>query len=270
MLAYTRGGSGETLLLLHGIGLSRASWDPVRPLLERNFDVIAVDLPGFGTSAPLPPDVEATPANLAVSVVQLLAELGIDRPHVVGNSLGGWVALELAQAQAVASVTLLSPAGFWRHRTPRYCRISLRTSRLLARGLRPVLEFGSRFRLGRYLIFRQSHGRPARLSPAQARTAVRAMGWCPGFRAALRATLDRRYTSSGPIDAPVSIAFGGKDLLLLPRQSRHLDQLPPHTIVRDLPGCGHVPMNDDPEAVAALITTSARTPRAEHVDNVSS
>jgi pimeloyl-ACP methyl ester carboxylesterase len=86
------------------------------------------------------------------------------------------------------------------------------------------------------------------------------MGWCPGFRAALRATLDRRYTSSGPIDAPVSIAFGGKDLLLLRRQSRHLDQLPAHTIVRDLPGCGHVPMNDDPHAVASLITASAATP----------
>ena len=65
----------------------------------------------------------------------LLDELGVVRPHVGGNSLGGWVALELAAQRPLASVTLISPAGLWTGRTPRYTRLSLRaiyglTSRL--------------------------------------------------------------------------------------------------------------------------------------------
>ncbi len=53
-LAFTRSGTGAPLVLLHGIGLSRQAWDPVVPALARHFDVIAVDLPGFGGSAPVP------------------------------------------------------------------------------------------------------------------------------------------------------------------------------------------------------------------------
>jgi pimeloyl-ACP methyl ester carboxylesterase len=257
-LGYTRAGSGETVVLLHGIGLSRAAWEPVRALLEPDFDVIAVDLPGFGASPPLSPDVEPTPAALATRVASLLAELDVHRPHVVGNSLGGWVALEFAQSQDIATLTLLSPAGLWRKRTPRYCRASLWTTRAFARRLRPVLEFAARFRCGRYLIFRQTHGKPGRLTPDQARTAIRSMGGAVGFDATFRATLDRRFTTTGPIDAPVTLAFGAKDMLLLPWQSRHMDELPEHTTVRALPGCGHVPMNDDPAAVAELIATSVR------------
>jgi pimeloyl-ACP methyl ester carboxylesterase len=75
----------------------------------------------------------------------------------------------------------------------------------------------------------------------------------------MRAVADVRYTASRAIEAPVTVVFGGKDLLLLRRQSRHLDQLPSHTVVAELPGCGHVPMGDDPAAVAALVRASALT-----------
>jgi pimeloyl-ACP methyl ester carboxylesterase len=85
------------------------------------------------------------------------------------------------------------------------------------------------------------------------------MGTCPGFEAALRATTTRRFLAAGRIDAPVTVAFGGRDRLLLRRQSRHLDQLPAGTRSESLPGCGHVPMPDDPAAVTALIVrTTAR------------
>src|SRR5882757_7753144 len=96
-LAYTRRGTGRPLLLLHGIGLSRNSWQPVLPDLAEHFDVLAVDLPGFGASPALPDGVAPSPARLADAVAGLLRELDIEQPHVVGNSLGGWVALELAQ-----------------------------------------------------------------------------------------------------------------------------------------------------------------------------
>ena len=114
-LAYTRSGSGAPLVLLHGIGLNRSSWNPVVPTLAQHFDVIAVDLPGFGDSAPSAEassaQVPGHPRALAEAVAGLLAELGVTTPHVAGNSLGGWVALELAALYPVASVTLIDPAG---------------------------------------------------------------------------------------------------------------------------------------------------------------
>ena len=60
-LAYTRAGAGAPLVLLHGIGSSRHAWEPVIPALAERFDVIAVDLPGFGDSGPLPPEAEPRP-----------------------------------------------------------------------------------------------------------------------------------------------------------------------------------------------------------------
>jgi pimeloyl-ACP methyl ester carboxylesterase len=253
-LAYTRSGSGAPLVLLHPLGLSRRSWNPVIPALARRFDVIAVDLPGFGDS---PAAARAHPAALAEAVAGLLAELGVTTPHLAGNSLGGWVALELAALRPAASVTVLSPAGLWKRDAPLYCRISLRTSRWLARHAARPLSRLVRYRLGRVVVLGQTHGRPTRLTPGYAREALAAMGTCSGFEAALAATARCRYLAAAPITAPLTLAFGSRDILLLPRQSRHLDQLPPGTQAETLPGCGHVPMTDDPGAVAELITRTA-------------
>jgi pimeloyl-ACP methyl ester carboxylesterase len=259
-LAYTRLGRGQPLLLLHGIGLSRDSWQPVLPDLIEHFDVLAVDLPGFGASPPLPDNIAPSPARLANAVAGLLRELDIEQPHVVGNSLGGWVALELAHIHPIASITLLSPAGFWRKaRTPRYCRVSLRATKSFASAAPRLLAGIVGNRVGRYLVMRQSHGRPKRMTREHARTAIRDLAASPGFVPTMRATADIRYVATSAIDAPVTVAFGSKDLVLLRRQSRHLDQLPPHTSVAELPGCGHVPMTDDPDAVAALIHATAAT-----------
>src|SRR3954471_21817067 len=112
-LGFSRQGAGPPLVLLHALGSSRAAWNPVVPALAEHFDVVAVDLPGFGGSPPppadvapppaappaaaprsgrpppLPPDVEPSPAALAAAVGALLDDLGVDRPAVVGNSVGG-------------------------------------------------------------------------------------------------------------------------------------------------------------------------------------
>jgi pimeloyl-ACP methyl ester carboxylesterase len=87
-----------------------------------------------------------------------------------------------------------------------------------------------------------------RLPAGYARAVVRSMGTCPGFDATLTATLPRRFLASAPIDAPVTVAFGSRDPVLLPHQSRHLDQLPPATRLETLPACGHIPMADNPGA----------------------
>ncbi len=226
--AYTRTGSGDPLVLLHGIGGSRQAWDPVIGSLAERFDVIAVDLPGFGESEPEPAGIEPLPSVLAADVAGLLDELGVTAPpNVVGNSLGGWVALELAGLRPVASLTLLSPAGLWRDASPRYCLATLRASRWLARHAARVLSRLVSYRLGRVLVLGQTHGRPSGLSVGYARAAIEALGTCPGFDATLKATSGRHYVAGAPIEAPVTVAFGSRDYLLLPHQSRHLDELRP-------------------------------------------
>jgi pimeloyl-ACP methyl ester carboxylesterase len=258
-LAFTRTGAGSPLVLLHGIGMSRQAWDPVVAALAAQFDVVAADLPGFGRSEPVPSDIEPTPRVLAAFVADLLDELGITAAHLVGNSLGGWVALELAGLRPVRSLTLLSPAGLWRDRTPRYNLISLRVTRCLARHATAVLFRLVRYRLGRVLVLGQTHGHPTRISPVNAQAAISAMAGSRGFDATLRATAKRRYQAgTTAINAPVTVTFGTRDLLLR-RRSRHRDQLPPQTRFATLAGCGHVPMADDPAAVINLIKAATES-----------
>ena len=119
-LAYDRSGQGEPLVLLHGQGFSRRSFDPVVPALAARRDVIAVDLPGHGESPRQPKGAGNAPRDLAVAVAELLDELELPTVHVAGNSSGGWVALELAKLGRARTVTALAPAGLWRRR-PRRC-----------------------------------------------------------------------------------------------------------------------------------------------------
>jgi pimeloyl-ACP methyl ester carboxylesterase len=258
VLKYSRVGAGETLVLLHGIGSYRGAWDPVVPALAAEFDVLTVDLPGFGESPPLPAGQEPTPAALAAALAGLLDGLGIDRPHVAGNSLGGWVALELAALRPLASVALLSPAGLWPDRTPTYARLSLRAIRGLTRRLERPLTALMSFRAVRTATLAQVYARPGRMTPEQARAAISASARCGGFLPTLRATAERHYRCTVPIGAPVTVAFGSRDRLLLPGTSRHVEQLPAGARVVALPGCGHVPMSDNPPAVAALLASAAR------------
>ena len=226
------------------------------PALAEHLEVHALDLPGFGDAPPLPESVTPTPAALAAAVAAALDEAGIHRPHVAGNSIGGWVALELAWIRPVASLTLLSPAGMWPEATPRYCRYSLKATRWLSVHLAPLLDRLVQYRFGRALVLAQSHGRPGRMSADGARAAIRAMGTGPGFDATLSATLDIRYMPQTELDVPTVIAYGSRDRILPRRRWRGTDRLPSGTLVAALPGCGHIPMSDDPPAVADLILTS--------------
>jgi pimeloyl-ACP methyl ester carboxylesterase len=261
-LAFSRQGTGPPLVLIHALGSSRAAWDPVVDRLAEQFDVIAADLPGFGESPPLPSGDEPHPARLAAAVVDLLDELQIDRPHVAGNSLGGWIALELAQLRPVSSLTLLAPAGLWRRGTPLYCLASLRITRWVSRHAAGVLTRLVAYRLGRILVLGQTLGRPTRVTPDRARAAIETLGAARGSDAALAATAHRHYRAGPALGAPVTVAFGSRDLVLLPGQSRHLDQLPPGTHSAVLPGCGHIPMSDSPTAVAAVISASVASASA--------
>src|SRR3954471_16168047 len=106
-----RAGSGDPLLLLHGLGLTWRCWRPVLHDLERAHDVVAMDLPGFGAAPPLPRGRRPTVAALSDAIEAALDDAGIESVHVAGNSLGGWIAIELARRGRASSVVALSPAG---------------------------------------------------------------------------------------------------------------------------------------------------------------
>lgn len=165
-LAYDRVGTGEPLLLLHGIGHHRQAWDPVVDILATEREVIAVDLPGFGESSALP---HGLPHDLTTTNAVLGAfctALGLDRPHVAGNSLGGLLALELGRRDLVRSVTALSPAGFWTQAERRYAFGLLTGMRRTARALPlPLVERLSRTAAGRIALTSTIYARPGRRSP---------------------------------------------------------------------------------------------------------
>jgi len=237
-LAYETHGSGPTLVLVHGTGSHRGMWDPVVEALARERRVIAVDLPGFAASANEPAD--PSPVGLATYLERWFAEQGLDRPHVAGNSLGGGLALELARRRAVASATALSPIGFWTPRELAFSQRSLRAARAIVKRLRPAIPALTRTAAGRIALFSQIYGRPWRLSPDEARAAIDAFVDAPAFDAVLEAAGRYRFGAGDELrGVPVTIAWGTRDALLIPRQATRARRLLPWAQHVALRGCGH-------------------------------
>jgi pimeloyl-ACP methyl ester carboxylesterase len=256
-LAFDRHGHGDPLVLLHGQGFSRRSWDPIVEKLAAHHDVINVDLPGHGDSPRQPKGAGNAPHDLAVAVAELLDQLGIATAHVAGNSIGGWVALELARLGRARTVTALAPAGLWRRRAPRHIRLGMRQARLNARIVRRVAPNAPRSRAGRALATVQVAGNPFRMPYEPVHESVHDMAEAPGFRETLRALEKTRFEDGAAITVPVTVAFGTRDRVLLPGVARRRGELPDQTRWVRLRGCGHVAWLDDPDAVVDLLLRAA-------------
>jgi pimeloyl-ACP methyl ester carboxylesterase len=238
--------SAEPLLLLHGLGGSAAIWSPVLDLLSPEREPIAIDMPGFGSAAPLPAEVEPSPANLAAAVREICESRGIERPHVAGNSLGAWVGLEMGRAGWAASVTALSPAGLWRQPLGRRRREPHRW----ARRLRPAVSLALRTRRGREAMLSTFAARPERIPAEEGRRLV--LGWVDanGYEGANRAMRTHVFDPAGYPDLPVTLAWGELDRLVAPPRP---ERRPDGARYLVLPGVGHTPTWDDPELVARTL-----------------
>ncbi|WP_151482360.1 alpha/beta fold hydrolase [Streptomyces albicerus] len=257
-LAYARVGSGDPLLLLHGIGHHRQAWDPVVEILATERDVIAVDLPGFGESPALPDGLPHDLSTMNAALTALCEELELERPHVAGNSLGGLLALELGREKLVRSVTALSPAGFWSPVERRYAFGLLLAMRAAARSMPlPVIERLSRSAAGRTVLTSSIYARPGRRSPEAVVAETLALANAQGFAETLRAGGSVQFTDDIP-GLPVTVAWGTRDRLLVRRQGIRAKHIIPRARLVRLPGCGHVPMNDDPALVARVILDGSR------------
>ncbi|MFJ9019394.1 alpha/beta fold hydrolase [Streptomyces sp. NPDC102259] len=257
-VSYTRVGRGEPLLLLHGIGHHRQAWDPVVHILAAEREVIAVDLPGFGVSPPLPDGLAYDLPTTAAVFAAFCEALELDRPHVAGNSLGGLLALELGREKLARSVTALSPAGFWSQAERRYAFGILLTMRQISRRMPlPLVERMARTAAGRTALTSTIYARPGRRSPEAVVAETLALARATGFDQTLRAGATVRFTDDLP-GVPVTLGWGTRDWLLVRRQGVRAKRIIPAARLVRLPGCGHVPMSDDPALVARLILDGSR------------
>jgi pimeloyl-ACP methyl ester carboxylesterase len=240
-LGYDRTGTGEPLVLIHGLGADRHVWSPVIDALSRERDVIAIDMPGFGGT---PLDGEPSPPALARRIADELAALGIERPHVAGNSLGAWVALELALLDVARSVTAIAPAGLWSRPLGPKPNLARPVGRLLL----PVMPALMRSPAGRRLALTGSVGFPERVPPADAARLVRAYVTAPDFRAVNGAMRSSRFERLDDVRVP--LLFGWPDLDRLVSRPKKLPEGSRSVVMTK---CGHTPMWDDPDQVVALV-----------------
>lgn len=260
------GGTGRPLLLLHGLYMSWSIWQPVLGCVERHHTVFAPTLPGHRGGPPLDPRVDCM-AAMADVLEHQLDDLGWDRADVAGNSLGGWLALELAARGRARSVVAFSPAGAWTNKADlrrlsrqlgmmRRVADSHTVSSLLARPrtrrlvLRPAMEHGDRVPLAVARGFLADTAACIAMDPLRT--------WAHRQR-------DSRSLAANGV--PILIAWPTKDRLIpWARYGLPFRQISAGAEVVRLHGVGHVPMYDDPQLVAETILSqtavrSASAPR---------
>jgi pimeloyl-ACP methyl ester carboxylesterase len=253
-LTHHRGGSGPPLVLVHGLGLSWRSWQPVLDALEVGHDVIAIDLPGFGESPRLPDGAAPTPTRLADAVESELDRLNLDAPALVGNSLGGWVALELARRGRAERAVVISPSGLESPAERAFVIALNEQMRLRARFGAPLGQWLTAPALARVMLFGALRSRPWRLSPEAAARDLHDFGLSPSFQSTLSSTVATRAPMwLGEIRVPVRVAYGTLDLMLGAFTAPRFAAAIPGAELIPLPAVGHVPMLDDPELVAQTI-----------------
>jgi pimeloyl-ACP methyl ester carboxylesterase len=251
-----RGGAGSPLLLVHGVSATWHAWAPLLPYLEPHHDVLAPTLLGHGGGNPfdahVPPSVDA----LADGIEAELDRAGLSTVHIAGNSLGGWIAIELARRGRARSLVLLSPAGACR--SQRRLVATAAAIRLSVKGLSRFSAhadaIASRPLLCRLLLSGQV-AHPSRVPPEWLAASIRAAAVAPAVDELLR-DLPQRQVEPLPAGQsyPIRVVWPEHDRVL---PFEHfgaplLERIPDADVIR-VPDIGHVPMSDDPAAIAKLI-----------------
>jgi pimeloyl-ACP methyl ester carboxylesterase len=254
-LAVTRTGlapgTAPTVVLVHGLGGARLMWAPLLPSLALRYDVVAVDLPGHGDSVRWVQGADARVPAIARHLAGALAGLGVERPHVVGNSLGGWTGLELAADGHAGSVTALAPAGL--RLVPGEPTPLLRINRTLALGMNRFADSLVAHSLVRRITYASGSADPAAIDPDLARGIAWALRTSTAYEAMLAATRHIRFERRDAVDVPVTVVFGDRDHILPAPVNQHPELAPAGCRWVVLPRCGHAPMWDAVPATLRLI-----------------
>lgn len=257
-VGVTVSGDGPPLVLLHGIGRDRDDWSRLQPLLAERWTTYAVDVEGFGDSEPWGRKV--TLASMAAVVRRTLAALGETRPlHVVGNSMGGAVALRMAadDPAAIAALVLISPAGFGRDAV---FGLRLLTVPGLGRALLALESTAPSLLLKRTVLDKDPRRRELavaagrRLRQPGVKQAylqvVHDLGSWGGIHEAWRRELLAALAASR---VPTLVLWGERDSVLPFAHLASVVDSVPHAVAEPLPGFGHMPQLEDPQLVATRI-----------------
>lgn len=254
-LAATRTGTGPPLLLLHGIGSARQDWATLLPHLTPDFDVLAVDLPGHGGSAPV--RGRPTVGALTDAVEADLDARGLDVVHVYGNSLGGRVALELARRGRASSVVAVAPSGSSLLPERLYQVVGMAATRLTTRALRPALPALARSRVPRGLLLTGLRAKPWRATEDEVLSLHAGFASSPDFwQQLLWALLLDVPLGVREIRCPVTLCQGLFDPVAPMQAPRFAASVPGSTLAL-LPWSGHAPHSDQPELLARLVRQTA-------------
>jgi len=254
--ALHRGGTGTPLVCLHGFMDSWHTWELVLPALERRHDVLAPTLPGHAGGPPIAGDI--TMAALADAVERTLDQAGFASAHLVGNSLGGFLALELAARGRARSVVALAPAGGWAAGDDSY-RTLLELQRELqqqARAAAPYADAIVGTAEGRQRALGLLVSDATAIPPAVAAQQLLAAAGCDAAGELIEAALRADWTlDAARIAAPVRIVWGTADKLLPwpAAAARYRTDWLPNADWVELDGIGHAPQLEVPLETAELI-----------------
>ena len=239
---------------MHGLGAGWRSWSPILEELAEHREVIAVDLPGFGDTPPLTGEVSI--ATLTDSVANFIRDEGLDGVSAVGQSMGGRIVLELARRGIGGDTVALDPGGFWSDRELVIFGATLRPSIALVRALRGMLPALLGTAVGRTLLLPQFSSRPWALSRETVLPDVRGLADSPSTGAALDALIKgpkQQGAPAGTVPGRVTIGWGRRDLVTVPRQATRAALLFPDALLHWFERCGHFPQWDAPHEATQLI-----------------
>ena len=255
-LSWLQAGHGEPVLMLHGLGATKASFLPTINALAPTYRVIALDLPGFG-DAEKPFGAAYDAAFFARFVSEALDTFALERAHIIGHSMGGRVALELAlqHAERVQSLTLLTPSLAWRRprRWAPYLRFVRPELSMLQPAPRAIVD-----RLVRRMVPGANDGWSAVGVDEFLRGFVHPRGRAAFYAAARSIYLEKPsgpkglWDRMGAIEAPALFVWGTRDRLVPVAFARHVERAVPHAHHLEL-DCAHVPQFERPRELHAAV-----------------
>jgi pimeloyl-ACP methyl ester carboxylesterase len=249
-----RGGAGSPLVCIHGFMDTWRTWELMLPMLERSHDVLAPTLPGHAGGPPISGSADA--ASAADAVERAMDDAGFGTANIVGNSLGAYLALELAARGRADSVVALAPAGGWADGGNSAAetlaiqkRIHDAVKEVAAEADAIVANDAGRRRATRYLTERYEHI-PAELLAHQLRGAASE----PLSTLIKNARREQWSLDAERITCPVRIVWGTEDKLLpWPSAATRFREVMPHADWVVLDGVGHAPQLDIPLETSQLI-----------------
>jgi len=246
----------SAMVLVHPFAASPEVWNPILPMLQREHQIFSLGIPGHLGAEPVSADFAFTVARVVDVLERKLDALGLERAHIVGNSLGGWLAIELARRGRASSVVAIAPGGGWQLGSAAHRRLARKfmiMGALLQVG-GPLATLLSASPLTRGLCLRDAVARPGQMTPFEAQRFIEAAWRCEAFTEVVKALGTQPL--SDPFDLPcrVRLVWGDRDRVLPMRgYSEHWRTILPDAEWVVLNDVGHVPMYDDPQAVARAV-----------------